>query len=393
MKLIIPKVKNAGDLKQIAAEEDVADVKFTVHKFNNRPKPDSTDRILIFSCFSEFGCEIVGAMYCIPKLLQKEAGKYTIAMGWHGRAYLYRHLVDEFWEIDESCQWLREYCRAFHHESKNLRKLEKVAANQGKLISADAMGRIAIGNRCLKCKAFWGDWHYISECKYCKSKDVERSLFGDVSYWKNYVKLIPKPSSEKLQQADTYLKPNPVGIFARGRKCYGRNLQPEFYVKLIELLEGMGFNPIWLGEKQSTQPCPVDHIIDFSRMPESRDLELTLAIVSKLKFSIQFWTASSRLSAIMGTPYLLFESPDQIWGNGQEGYRRQLCEFGPSKLAVCHYLNVFNDNQSGLNLAKRCIEEMNQGNFEDVLDLLESEHIVKQMKNNHLKRSRSQWIQ
>jgi alkanesulfonate monooxygenase SsuD/methylene tetrahydromethanopterin reductase-like flavin-dependent oxidoreductase (luciferase family) len=50
--------------------------------------------------------------------------------------------------------------------------------------------------------------------------------------------------------AKQYLKPNSVGIFARGRAMYGRNLSPEFYVNLIKMLEDLGYNPIWLGEKQ-----------------------------------------------------------------------------------------------------------------------------------------------
>ena len=61
-------------------------------------------------------------------------------------------------------------------------------------------------------------------------------------------------------------------------------------------------------------------------MPNARDLEQTLAIVCGCEFPVQFWTASTRLAGVMGVPYLLFESPDQIWGQGQEGYRRNLCD-------------------------------------------------------------------
>ena len=67
----------------------------------------------------------------------------------------------------------------------------------------------------------------------------------------------------------------------------------------------MDYNPIWLGEKQSTLACPVSDVVDMTRKPEARDLELTLAIVSQLEFTIQFWTASTRLSALVGTPYLV----------------------------------------------------------------------------------------
>jgi hypothetical protein len=43
--------------------------------------------------------------------------------------------------------------------------------------------------------------------------------------------------------------------------------------------------------------------MDFSRLPEARDLELTLAIISQLQFTVQFWTASTRLAAMVGTPF------------------------------------------------------------------------------------------
>jgi hypothetical protein len=41
--------------------------------------------------------------------------------------------------------------------------------------------------------------------------------------------------------------------------------------------------------------------------------------MTNLQFTIQFWTASTRLASMMGVPWILFESPDQIAGNGQEG--------------------------------------------------------------------------
>jgi hypothetical protein len=301
---------------------------------------------------------------------------------------LYRHLADEFWEIKEDHQWLREYCRAFHHESKNIERLEKALGSHGKLITGEQMGRIAVGVKCNSCKKFWGSLNKLEECPYCKSteENITQSVFGDIPNARKNVRRIPQPSENKMQEALTYIDNNSVGIFARGRKCYGRNLQPEFYVKLINLLERMGYTPIWLGEKASTQPCPVDHITDFSRMPESRDLELTLAIVKQLKFTIQYWTASTRLAGIMETPYLLFESPDQIWGNGQEGFRRNLCDFGPSKLAICHYLNVKNNNDAGIALTQRCITEMESKNFEDVFGMLDSKLAAQKLKNQNSSR-------
>jgi hypothetical protein len=205
-------------------------------------------------------------------------------------------------------------------------------------------------------------------------------LFSDIAKAKEEMVPLPAPKPEKMQMAKSLLGENPVAIFARGRKCYGRNLQPEFYVKLIELLERKGYSPIWLGEKVTTQPCPVERITDLTRSDNAKDLELTFAIVSQCRFTVQFWTASTRLAGMMGIPYLLFESPDQIWGHGQEGYRRNLCDLGPRKLAVCHFRNVYEDNDEGIRVVDRCINEMERGNYEDVFGMLETDVVAQKMK-------------
>ena len=369
------------------AREKIVDIKFNVFKFNDREKPDDKRKISIISCLSEFGCESIGCLFCIPRIAQERAGDYKIAVGWYGREYFYRHLVDEFWEIKEEFQWLRDYCKAFHHDSKNLKKLEEVLQAQGKVIPSQYLGKVAVGNKCKRCNNFWADLKYVEDCPSCHSTNVTRSLFGDVKYYRNKYTPIPKPTKEKQEEADKYVKPRSVGIFARGRKTYGRNLQPEFYVKLIELLESRGYNPVWLGEKQSTLPCPVDHVTDFSRLPESRDLELTCAIIAKLEFTIQFWTASTRLSALMGTPYLLFESPMQIWGEGQEGYRLNLLKgLAPMKMAICHYLRVLNDHEGALTLIERCIKEMEKGNYEDIIGMVENKSHIEYLRQMNKKR-------
>jgi hypothetical protein len=374
---------NPGDKKPADNEERIEDIKFTIFKFNNRARPTDTSRILIITCFSEFGCESIGLMYCIPRLLRKYPGTYVIAVGWYGREYLYRHLVDEYWEMKEEHQWLREYVQAFHHTSKNITKIEKVLGEYGRVLPGVYMGHICLGNTCMNCEHFWGDSRYVDKCEKCGSTNVERSLFGDIARHKKTAVKIPPPSKQKIKEAEQYLKPNAVGIFGRGRKCYGRNLQPEFYIGLIRQLELMGYNPIWLGEKQSTQPCPVDHIVDFSRMPESRDLELTLAILSQCKFTVQFWTASTRLAAMVGVPYILFESPDQIAGQGQEGLRMELTtDHNKKKLVLAHFLRVFEDNESGLALVRQAIDEINQDNWNNIIGLVEDSSLVGHMVDN-----------
>jgi len=382
-KLLAPKFFNPGNYTEMQPEPEIEDLKFIVHKFSSRKKPSKPQDIHYISNFSEFGCESVGVMYNIPVVLNQPEtkGKYSIAVGWYGREYLYRHLVDEFWELDQEFMWLRDYARAFHHVSKNLKRLESTLRNTGHLTSCENLGQVAVGNTCAKCGYNWGQAEYAVSCPKCGGKEFShRSLFSDVKNWKPKAVRLPKPSKRKLDEVAKYLKPNSAGIFARGRKTYGRNLQSEFYVKLIDLLERKGYNPIWLGEKQSTLECPVDHITDFSRMSEARDLELTLAIICQLKFTVQFWTASTRFAGMMGIPYLLFESPDQIWGNGQEGFRRNLCDFGPRKLVAAHFLNVYNDNERGLSVVGRCIEEMEAENWNDVVDMVESSAVVQGMR-------------
>ncbi len=372
-------------------EPRIKNVGFTVHKFNCRIKPTKPDRIKIISCFSEFGCETLGPLYCIPRLLKKNPGKYVIAMGWHGREYLYRHLVDEYWEIDEEHMWLREYVRAFHHDSVNLSQIEKMAGRYGDVVPSQMLGQYAICNRCQTCGHFWTEWKQQAEkCPRCTSTVLLRSIFTDIAKNKATARRIPRPRPHVMEWAASILKPNSVGLFARGRKTYGRNLTPEFYVELISMLESKGYNIIWLGEKQSVQPCPVDHVFDFSRAPEARDLEKTLAIISQLQFTVQFWTASTRLAGMMGVPFLLFESPEQIYAThsglmpAQEGKRLELTTFGNKKIVLSHYKSIAENPSAGLALADQAIEEMRVDNWNEIVGLVEDIDFLQSLKKEHL---------
>lgn len=380
MKLVKTHRRNPGDGKPVAKEEMIPEIKFQKHKFNNRSVPSDKNRVLIITCFSEFGCESIALMYCIPKIMQSYPGAYVICVGWHGREYLYRHLVDEYWELNEEFQWLREFTSAFRHSSKNLDQLEESLGEYGKVYKGVSMGHVCLGNTCKDCTHFWGDEREDAVCPKCQSNLINRSLLADIHHYKKSAVQIPKPSVEAQEQASKYLKPNSIGIFARGRVMYGRNLRSEFYVKMIERLEGQGYNPIWLGEKQSVLPCPVPHITDFSRLPESRNLELTLAIISQLKFTIQFWTASTRFASMMNVPWLLFESPDQIVGNGQEGKRIVLTtEYDKKKLVLSQYHNVMEKEEEALDLVDLAIKEMNQGNWNDMIGLVDQPVIINAM--------------
>jgi hypothetical protein len=381
------KIYNPSDHKLLGREEAIEDLGFTVHKFSGRPYPEDKRKRMFISCFSEFGCETVGCLYTIPGFAQRQPGLYRIAMGWHGREYLYRHLVDEFWEIKKEHMWLREYCRAFNHTSLNLARLEEsIKGKEGLMADSKYMARMVFTTQCLDCHQAWIDFPNGSKsCTHCAGSNLRLSIFGNIAETKKLARLPNTPSIDKMSFASSLLGKRPVGVFARGRVCYGRNLPPEFYVKLIADLERRGYTPIWLGEEATTQPCPVSHVTDFSRMPQARDMETTMAIVKQCEFTVQFWTASTRLAGMMGTPFLLIESPEQLWDGsdylspGQEGYRLLLTSFGPRKIAACTYDNFLADQEAGLGVVTRCIDEMERGDFSTVMGLLGDEESARCM--------------
>ena len=360
-------------------EESIEEVGFKINKFNARVRPSKKDTV-IFSCFSEFGTEILGSVYCIPILMNRLRGKYSIVMGWKGRSFLYRHLVDEFWEIDEKHMWLRKYCRAFHHHSRNLSKIEERASQEGTLIGAAEMGNVAVFPTLSICPACGKSIRQTKAAQICRSCNASfwvPGLFEDVNNSKKKA-VWPFVSDEKRLAMSKYLKPNSVGITARNRSCYGRNLPPIFYERLIYLLEDMGYNPVWLGEQTSIHPCPFDRIFDFSKMPESDDLECTLGLVSNLKFTIQFWTASTRLAGMVGTPYILFESPDQILGGagspGHEGLRLNLCTRGQSKIVLAHFNDIAENHETAYKFIKRSVREIEVENYSDIFDMVDQSY-------------------
>jgi hypothetical protein len=355
-KILKPRTYTYGTLQEAEKEKLLDSLEFKVHKYNIRPRPKNKSHVVVFSCFSEFGSELVGCLYCIPGLLQKEfLGYYVVAMGWHGREYLYRHLVDEFWELKPEYHWLREYCRAYHHASRNLRKAEKaVHRTLGKVIDANVFSIITL-----------------------------QQIYADLEASKKIACWTPKPSPEAYLAIEKFLKPNSVGVTARYRKCYGRNLQIDFYKRLLDMLQGMGYNPIWIGEPGTTYECPYSHITNFRDSPEASDLEKTLALVSRLDFTIQFWTASTRLAGLMGTPFIIFESPDQIYGVGHEGIRLKLCTRGNKKLVISHFWNVYNNNEGGLKLVERAISDIRQDNWDDIIGMVDDNKVVEELQSDN----------
>lgn len=377
--VIVPgAVYNSGDKVKVKPEANLDEVEFNIFKFNNRSRPKDKKKVLIVFSFYEFGTEILSVLYCLPRLINMNPGFYVIVAGWHGRDYLYRHLADEYWELKEEHQWLREYADAFNHNSVNLKKLHNKLSDFGVVAAGKEMTHFCLGNRCFDCDHYFMSYEYLNpKCPKCKSANLSKPLFCDVKRHKKTALPLPVPSNKTMVEARKYLGTNPVGIFARGRTRYGRNLQPEFYVELIKLLEGMGYSPIWLGEKCSVLPCPVDHITDFSRLPESRNLELTLAIVKQLNFTIQFWTASTRLASLVKTPWILFESPDQLAGGGQEGMRIALTtDWDKKKIVLANYNDVFANHEAALSLVKKSVEDIQSQNFSTIVGMVENHKTV-----------------
>lgn len=391
MPLALYKPKDLAFHPTSLSEDTLSSIDFRVSKFSNRPKPTDRNRIVIISCFSEFGCETVGCVYCIPKMIRSFPGQYIIGMGWSDREYLYRHLLDEFWEIDEKHIWLRDYVYAFHHRSKNLKRLEESATKYGRVVPSAALGALAINNSCKTCGHTWKDWRHSSvKCGKCNSTNIIYSIFGNVKYHKQFAVKIPHPGAQARQWASTIIPPRCVGIFARNRKTYGRNLPPDFYVRLINRLTAQGYQVVWLGEKQSTLECPVPGVLDLTRHATGdQNLERTLAVIQQCSFTIQFWTASSRLSGLMGTPFILFESPEQIYSTGsypgQEGRRIELMSFGPKKIVIAHYKRVLENQSQALDAVSQAITEMQDDNWEDIVALVENEKYIKELKEEFYK--------
>lgn len=348
-------------------------VKFIVHKFTKRVKPDKKKIILITS-FGEMGCETLIPLYCMPRLIKNNPNCYFIVLGFSGRSYLYKHLADEFWELDSSCGWLRTYSYAFVNLSKVYEKILESIKDEGHVISGDILGHIMIGCTCKVCGHYYGSQDQETKCPECHSFNVQKSIFADIKNSRKSIVNIPKPRTEYLNWAEQLIGKNAVGIFARKRKLYNRNLSIEFYKSLVSHLQERDYQVVWLGEKGSIHECPEDMgIIDFSSMSESYDLEKTLAIISHCKFTIQYWTASTRLAGITNTPFIIFESPGQILPcQAQEAHRICLTSnYDKRKVVLCSFDLALNNPDMLLKHTKRAIENLENNNFNIEISLVD----------------------
>ena len=132
----------AGSRKRANPERRLDSLKFKIHKFNNRTRPTDKSKILVVPTFYEFGVETIGLSFCLPQIIHKNPDRYVILVGWYGRSYLYSRIADEYWELDEEHQWLREYSDAFKNESRNISRLQGKLSNVGTVVPGDAMAQL-----------------------------------------------------------------------------------------------------------------------------------------------------------------------------------------------------------------------------------------------------------
>ena len=93
------------------------------------------------------------------------------------------------------------------------------------------------------------------------------------------------------------------------------------------------------------------------------------AVVKKCDFSLQFYTASTRISSLLNKPFVLVESPDQIFGRGQEGFRLSLMtkKYSNKKLVVSNFVDVVDNFSEFLTMLKdTVIDFIVNKNSEDV---------------------------
>lgn len=368
-----------GDLVLVDKEKILKSVAFKKIKF----KESSSEDKLIVSVFSEFGCEAIAIHYLIPEIVKENPDKKIIVVGWQGRSFLYSHLVHEFWEIAPEYMFLKDCAKAFHNDSKNIKWIEKKLKDYGNVITSIELGNKALLVSCRKCGSTFGGDRKCYQCRFCYSDDLKHSLLSDPIKAKE--KYIPVSYSglKYYKKAKKLIKKNTVALFVRGRKAYGRNLNHEQYKQIVDDLIFMGFNVLWLGEKYTTFNLENDYkdkFINLCDHPDFDDIEFVLAILQRCAFSLQFWTASTRLSAMVNIPYILVESPDQIFGRGQEGQRIILAtrEESKKKIIFCNHKKVIDNFWDFRGLLKWQINNFVKiGDYSDVIGLVDNYDAVK----------------
>ena len=367
-------------------EQVLDSVNFTIQSFTKVDEEDRTPYLFV-NCLVEFGCEALLPHYFLPALQHKRDTYRLVCIGWEGREILYKNYVDEFWGLKPEYNFLRNYTRAFGGASKNIRNIENVLSKQNFVYKSGHVGNYFLKNECPKCLKIMHGSH-IEKCSQCGNKNIKKSILGGLQeskkkYFEYYLNL-----DEYKHWAKHLINNKTIGIFARKRPAYGRNLSEEFYIKLIDGIKKEGYDVIWLGERESTMKCPVKDIFDFTTSQYADDLGRCLSLVSRCSATFQAWTASTRISQLTNVPFCLVESPEQLYGRGQEGRRLYLLtkDFDKKKILLSDYYEIKNQQE---NFAEYCLDNffdfLHNKNSNDVVGYVSNyENVIKQMKENPL---------
>jgi hypothetical protein len=137
-------------------------------------------------------------------------------------------------------------------------------------------------------------------------------------------------------------------------------LTTEHYDKIIDMIISLGYNVVLLGESVSSHSLKNEKIINFMNHELAGNLEAAFAIVNKCVFSLQYFTASSRISSLLNKPFVLFESADQVYGRGQEGIRLSLMtkDYNNKKIVLANYVDVAENTDDAVATTKQAIHEL-----------------------------------
>lgn len=367
---------NFQDGKLFVIEKDINSISFS-RKIYNKNK---NKKILFFNCLVEFGCESLLPHYVLPDLVSNNKHFHLVFIGWQGREYFYKKFADEYWEVKPEYMYLRDYVKAFTTTSKTILNIEKSLKQYGTVFSSKFFGNFFLQAECVDCKNKFGTTKKYSLCPFCSSKNILNSLFSDLYKSKlNYKSLCDTASNYDLWAEKVIGTEKTIGIFARSRQTYARNLPVDFYAKIIENLQNKGYKVIWLGEKTSTLVCPNQNIFDFTKSEYADNIEACLSLVKKCCCTFQCWTASTRFSQMANTPFFLVESPDQIYGMGQEGKRIVLLtqDLNKKKILLCNYKKVMDNLEKFLDVCRyHFFDFIENKNSNDIVGLVDNQDYV-----------------
>ena len=312
---------------------------------------------VFYTQFCEFGCETVSAVHILPRILSPN--QKNVVVGWSNRKYLYEQLFDEYWKIDNRFSPLRSLCHGLSHSSNLLSGVEASLQHRGRVIRSQDLSSHYTTGQCVLCGYLEKNPYVkLDSCPRCGSTQVRSSLLSD------------PVGFNLIRDNRLFLKPKPrcrdVAIFARGRPTYGRNLSSNFYTLLANKLEEWGYQPLFFGEAVSTQKLSC-HYKSYVGIALSEAID----ILSGCSFSVQCFTASTRLSSFAGIPSLLVETPEQLWGShylyGQEGRRLLLMKNGGIKLIPTHFVAGQKWECEIIDRILKSVSEIEAGNYKPEL--------------------------